>query len=189
VVLATSFRGDVGYSEPLARLTRASQVVSDLVASGRYLGGLGSVDPRRIGIVGESAGGMWTALTVGSSRSPFAAAVDFFGPTDLAELYRTVPPTRPRFDALFGPLGEKEAAYREASPITYASEMPVPLLVLHGAGDQTVPFDQSVRFIEALRAAGKDVQFEKLEGGHGFRDEEEARAYETVAAFLAERLK
>jgi dipeptidyl aminopeptidase/acylaminoacyl peptidase len=104
-------------------------------------------------------------------------------------MYRTVPQLRPTFERLLGPLGEKEASYREASPITYASRVSVPLLVLHGATDRTIPFEQSTRFVDALKAAGKTVRFERFEGGHGFEGEENARAFEMVAAFLGEHLK
>jgi dipeptidyl aminopeptidase/acylaminoacyl peptidase len=185
-VLVPNYRGSTGFGDTMARVSRASDVVADLVAAGRYMHDLPEVDPQRIAIVGFSAGGMWTALTIGTATPlPFAAAVDFFGPTDLVEMYRTMPPIRPTLERLLGPLPEKESAYREASAIAYAARVSVPLLVLHGRSDRTIPFDQSVRFVDALKAAGKTVRFEQFEGGHGFRDEENARACESVAGFLA----
>jgi acetyl esterase/lipase len=58
---------------------------------------------------------------------------------------------------------------RHASVTSAAADVvrPVPILLLHGDADRTVPFSQSVRAAEALRAAGCPVVLERLSGaGH-----------------------
>lgn len=53
-----------------------------------------------------------------------------------------------------------------ASPATYAGPDMCPMYVQHGTHDRLVPFEQSVEFVQALRAKGLGgrVSFESLEG-------------------------
>ena len=115
--------------------------------------------------------------------------MDFFGPTDLAALYARMPQMRPLFERLLGPLADHEAEYRAASPVSYADRIRVPMWILHGAADRVIPLDQSIKLVEALRAAGRPPQFRQFTGGHGFEGAEEADAFETTAAFLADHLR
>lgn len=58
--------------------------------------------------------------------------------------------------------------YAEASPIAHISSDDPPFLLMHGDKDESVPFEQSVDFEKALKAAGVTVKFIRIEGaGHG----------------------
>jgi dipeptidyl-peptidase-4 len=65
-------------------------------------------------------------------------------------------PGSPRFLA--------DAAYREASLLTYARDLKRPLLLLHGTADDNVYFRHSLRLADALFRAGKDFEILPLSG-------------------------
>ena len=59
--------------------------------------------------------------------------------------------------------------YEDASPICHVSKSTPPTLLLHGTADSTVPYEQSVRFCEAVRAAGGHAELFTAEGAeHAF---------------------
>ena len=68
-----------------------------------------------------------------------------------------------------------------------------PTLLLHGDEDTDVPYEQSVRMAEALKAADVEHEFVTIDGGgHGFEwneeDEQVQAAVATVRRFLAAKL-
>ncbi|MHC4405773.1 MAG: prolyl oligopeptidase family serine peptidase, partial [Planctomycetota bacterium] len=83
-------------------------------------------------------------------------------------------PDSPESRLVGGPLQESREAARAASPTTYVSDDDPPFLIVHGTDDQSVPFNQSERLEAALRAAGVDATFIRVEGGGhgGFRSED-----------------
>lgn len=56
------------------------------------------------------------------------------------------------------------ADYDSISPLTYLDSIDVPILVHHGTADQSVPFEWSVPFREALDKAGVDYTFYEYPG-------------------------
>jgi dipeptidyl aminopeptidase/acylaminoacyl peptidase len=66
------------------------------------------------------------------------------------------------------PLQSDPARTTAASPIAYVHAAAPPVQIHHGTADTLVPFAQSVEFVEALRAAGGDVQFIPVRGSDHF---------------------
>ena len=145
-----------------------------------------SIDPKRIGVWGSSAGGHLVALlgTTGSTRdfdvgenldqsSAVQCVVDWFGPTDFLHWGEPgAPPvgTKPSSVSrlLGGLVSERQEIARRASPISFVSHESAPFLIMHGSKDPLVPPQQSVELNDALKKAGVESALKILPGaGHG----------------------
>lgn len=118
------------------------------------------INPDRIGVIGGSAGGHLTAMVALTGpddgldpKGPYGefscrvqCAVDLYGPAELKDWHD--------LDMLGKTRSEAPELYRIASPTTYADRNDPPMLVLHGTGDKTVPYEQSEIFAAALKKAG-----------------------------------
>jgi acetyl esterase/lipase len=136
------------------------------------------VDPRRIAVMGFSAGGhLGASLSTrfdASVYAPVDAADGVSARPDLAMLgYPVMLMSGPlahmgSVHALLGPdpSAERAAAY---SPNLHVSASTPPTFMIHAADDTTVPLDNSLAYAAALRAAQVPVELHLFEeGGHGF---------------------
>ena len=152
-------------------------------------------DPKRIAIIGESAGGHLVSLAGvrAKAETRVAAVVPFYAPHDLELQVNHRHALGPSMEALFGltelnakteveparmpalrstsVLNLNDAAWktlREASPISYVRKGLSPYLLVHGTKDATVPFEQSLKFQEKMKASGNACDLIAVEGGiHG----------------------
>jgi len=139
------------------------------------------IDPKRVVLIGESAGGYLVAYAgVHADRSArVAAVVDFYGPNDLVlqtEKRRSEPdPVKPPGPGLMEFLGFKSwhdsgvvERLRSVSPTTLISKRMPPFLFIHGNVDEQVPYEQSPKMCDAMRKAGARCEVITVEGGrHG----------------------
>ncbi|HYT61790.1 MAG TPA: DPP IV N-terminal domain-containing protein [Haliangiales bacterium] len=116
------------------------------------------LDLDRVGIFGWSFGGYLSALAVMKQPDVFKAAVAGAPPTDwldydthYTERYLGMPDT----DA---------AAYRDGSLLARAADLKRPLLLIHGTGDDNVYFRHSLKLVDALFRAGKQIELLPLSG-------------------------
>jgi len=192
IVLVPNYRSSGGFNQELARIDASGQKeLEDVLAGVEYLRRTPSVDTAHVGVIGFSFGGLVTLYAITHTPELFAAAVDFFGPTDLATWYRDTPNSRAAL--MFGLGGtpeQKPEDYRAASPVNFVERIKTPLLIVHGDADMDVPVSQATEMADALKRAHKDYELIIVRGGdHGFVRTGLADAMQDALRFLSARLR
>ena len=193
----------IGYR--LAPAHRYPAAVDDVRSATRFVKLQASqwdIDPDRVGAIGFSAGAhLAMMLAVADNNDVFevpdntgptsdvAAAVSYFGPTDLAG--PKIPErSREILTQFFG--GDRDALadqYRQASPITHLDPRDAPMLLFQGTNDILVPADQAVRMAEAMTRNAVDGRVELLIGkSHGWAGETLDRTREESLRFFERHL-
>ncbi|MGZ3646880.1 MAG: alpha/beta hydrolase family protein, partial [Ktedonobacteraceae bacterium] len=116
----------------------------------------GVADPERMVVTGYSYGGYMSMFTIGQTQR-FKAAVPMAGISNLVSFVGT---SDVGFWQALQAKGypwepEREAYYRERSPLTYAAHVTTPTLFLHPEGDLRCPIEQSEQFYMTLKMMGK----------------------------------
>lgn len=172
-VLDVNYGGSTGYGRSYReRLHGQWGVVDvdDVIAAARGLADVGLADPDRIAIRGGSAGG-WTVLSALVRGGAFGAGISRYGVSDLRMLVEDTHDFEAHYiESLVGPLPEAEQLYIDRSPLSSASRISVPVLLLQGEDDRVVPPSQSAAIRDALAERGIDHEYVLYPGeGHGFR--------------------
>lgn len=188
-VLQPNYRGSSGYGAAFSDKGDGQWglAMQDDVTDGvKWAVAQGTADPKRVCIMGGSYGGY--AALQGSVRDPdlYRCAVSFAGVSDLAMQ------TRYYANFLYGAKfrGEMKRAvvdYEAVSPVKHAADIKVPILLVHGKKDLTVPYEQSAKMYKALLASGKTVEFvtQPLGDHHLSRQADRIELLQRVEAFLA----
>ncbi len=176
-VLQVDFRGSTGYGHSFLTAAIgefAGKMQDDLLDAVRWAVDRGIADPARVAVMGWSYGGY--AALVGLTTTPevFACGVSLGGPTDLASLVEAFPPywtvdLSTWHDYVGNPANpEDRKEMTLKSPLSHAQMLQRPVLIVHGAKDVRVRIEQAERMVDALRRAGKPVEYLAIEDmGHG----------------------
>jgi alpha-L-fucosidase 2 len=130
------------------------------------------VDPRRIALMGESAGGHIVAYVAarGQGKTKVAAVVDFYGVHDLLrrEKQRGLTKNLKQLLHIEELNPESEKKLMAASPITYVNKGMPPFLFIHGTEDKAVPYEQSPLMCDAMKKVGVQCEVFAVPGApHG----------------------
>ena len=157
-----------------------------------------NIDPSRIVVTGNSAGGH-LALTTGmipasaglDRQCPrretlsVAAIINWYGITDVGDLLDG-PNMRSYAVEWMASMPNRDEIATRVSPLTYVRTGLPPILTVHGDADPTVPYQHAVRLREALDGVGVANQLHTVPGGRhgGFSREQTIAIFETIRQFL-----
>jgi acetyl esterase/lipase len=151
----------------LARSSPAPACYQDLLCAIRWVRAHAAayrVDPDRIFLIGQSAGGHLASLVATLGEGPYKraggwneqsadvrAVISVCAPYELNTL---------SWGKLWAPIGEnEEAARQQASPIRHVKSSSKPILILHSDDDKSVPVRQAIDMAAALKEAGAPHKF------------------------------
>ncbi len=173
VVLQPNYRGsDLGErfrAQGFGQWGRKMQ--TDLSDGVRYLDQEGIIDPKRVCIVGASYGGYAALAGATLDSAVYRCAVSVAGISDLARMLKTVnilagdtqdSGAQQYWDRYLGVSGAGDPAVKAISPIEHIDSVTAPILLIHGKDDTVVRYEQSELMADALKKAGKPVQFVTL---------------------------
>jgi acetyl esterase/lipase len=131
-------------------------------------------------LIGHSAGGhlaLWVAGRDDAGLQPRRMIAQ-------APVVNLVAAGAPAHALLGGTPDEVPERYAECDPMRLPP-LPIPVLIVHGATDATVPLRRSVAYAEAARAAGGDVELiEPSEGGHRAHIDPRSQAWRLALEWL-----
>ena len=164
-----------------------------------------AIDPDRIGVVGDSAGGhlaQFLGVTGGvaqfegdggnpSFSSRVSCVVNYYGPSDLTKSYgKSVDAAEVLPLWLGGDDTKEHHRHVLASPLNWVTPAAAPTLLLQGTEDKYVNHEQAVWMRDRLKAADVEVEFLSLEGaGHGFKGADAEKAWKAALDFFDRHLK
>ncbi len=174
--------GDFGRKFTEAGWRQWGQRMQDDVSDGvRYLVGTGAIDPNRMCMMGWSHGGYMAFTASFQNVDLYKCAIAGAGISDLVAMQRWVRDgianERDVIDAggqgrqsisykywtrTIGDMDSDRAMLSAHSAAQNVERVGMPLLMIHGDQDQTVPIQQSEIMQRAMRAAGKDVRLVTL---------------------------
>lgn len=196
LVLQPNFRGSAGYGLAFTEAGYrqwAKRMQDDVTDAVNDLVKRGIADPKRIAIYGASYGGY--AALMGAVLTPdlYRAAVSVAGVTDLRDFISFVRKEdgedsesyRYWLKSIGDPKQDRDAL-DALSPRYRAAEINIPVLLMHGKEDDTVPARESEAMKKALQKAGKSVRYIPFEReSHSeWETEDEIKQIEEAINFL-----
>ena len=176
-VIAPDYRGSSGYGlDYWQQIDYGGLEIEDVHAARAWmLKQYRAIDPKRVGIIGWSHGGMIALMTV--FAHPESYQVCYAG-VPVSDLEARIKIRGEGYERLFSApyhLGKTVAQdpeeYRKRSPVTHVRELRTPLLIHANTNDEDVKVVEVEKLIDALKKEGKKFQsriYTNAPGGHMF---------------------
>ena len=201
IVVAPDYRGSTGYGRTFYRTIDYGGLENeDVLTAARYMvENYSIVDRKRVGLLGWSHGGMISLMNAMRYPDDYACAYAGVPVSDVA--YRLSYQTSdyaPEFTASYH-IGKSPAEapeeYARRSPVTYAKDLRIPLMITTTENDNDVSVKEVQRMIDSLQFYKKDFEYKvygPMPGAHVFdridtRESTEIRflAYKFLERYLA----
>ncbi|MDR1963911.1 MAG: alpha/beta hydrolase [Planctomycetaceae bacterium] len=165
-----------------------------------------NLDTKNFGAWGHSAGGQLSALLgtneainefdVGEyldQSSAVQAVAAYAAPTNFETWSQKMPEIEKSYPGTFDGSNDKErlVLLQKMSPVFQINKSTVPMLLVHAADDNMVPFSQSLELYDALQKAGIEsrlIQLAAGDGGHGSKSFNSDETRKTVQQFFEKHL-
>lgn len=200
IVIAPDYRGSTGFGKGFYEDIDYGGLENEdvLVARDYMVENYSVVDPERVGLLGWSHGGMISLMNILHWPDKYACAYAGVPVSDVTyRLSYQAPGYKDEFKAAYhvGALPDDvPEEYARRSPVSYASLLRKPLMITTCQNDDDVSWTEVKRMIDALKAAGKEFEYEiypSMRGAHVFErtDEKEAtdirfKTYRFLAKYL-----
>lgn len=164
-VLQVNFRGSAGYGHAFlaAGLRRwGLEMQDDLTDAVQWAVDQGIADRDRLCVVGASYGGYAALMAAVKTPTLFRCAAGFGGVYDLPAMALYLSDYvggRAAAERLFGDGWRDRERLRATSPALQAARIRVSVLLVHGSEDRVVPVEQGRAMADALRSAGREVDY------------------------------
>jgi len=200
-IISSDYRGSTGYGRGFyEQIDYGGREVDDVYQGLQWmLENYSFLDPKRVGIIGWSHGGLITLMNIFQHPQAYAVAYAGVPASDLVARMGYEPDA---YRALYSApyhigrtVREDIAEYRKRSPVTHAKELQTPLLIHSNTNDEDVNVLEVEHLIKALKAADKKFEhkiYKDAPGGHEFNRLDTKLAKESRAEvwrFLAKYLK
>lgn len=191
VVIQPNYRGSTGYGTAWTKASEKAwgyRMQDDLNDAVSWLAGQGTIDPKRVCMMGWSYGGYAASRAAQRDGAKYRCAITGAGVHDL--------PAMVRYDKDYlGTFRAKQALGSagdlvDVSPGLHPKDYSIPVLIIHGAKDIRVPVAQSRDLVARLKAAGKVegrdfVYLEQPLNTHNLlREEDRVQLLQEVKKFL-----
>jgi dipeptidyl aminopeptidase/acylaminoacyl peptidase len=184
-VLQPNFRGSSGYGRKFRQAGYGQwgrKMQTDLSDGVAALTNDGTVDAKRVCIVGGSYGGYAALAGVTLQKGVYRCAVSVAGPADFRKFFAwqserhgyKSDATR-YWRAVLGADKEGDAVMASLSPALAAAQADAPILLIHGKDDTVVPIEQSESMAAALKRAGKPYEYLVMKGEDHWLSREDTR--------------
>jgi dipeptidyl aminopeptidase/acylaminoacyl peptidase len=196
-VLQPQFRGSDGWGRDYFMAGQGQwgrKMQTDLSDGVRYLAGQGMIDPKRVCIFGWSYGGYAALAGPTLDKGVYRCAVAGAPVSDLRKMLsweRGIGGAKDspsmRYEMRYMGVDSVNSPVLDTySPALLADRVDIPILLIHGREDTTVPYAQSVEMADALKRSGKPFEFVTLdkEDHHLSKDSTRRQAFAAIIPFL-----
>ena len=186
-LVQVNYVGSTGYGKKYASLLDEQWGVSDIadtVSCVEYLAKEGLIDKSRVGLTGHSAGGYATMQGLAVYPDVWACGVAESGISSLDAMLSDTHKFESNYlQALCWPADASAEQIKEISkdrsPITRASKIKAPILLMGGDADPICPPNQNVMLADKIKESGTTVKLKLYEGeGHIFSKAETLKSME-----------
>jgi len=200
-VIAPEYRGSTGYGKGVyENIDYGGLEVEDNHACRQYmLDNYDFIDGNRVGMIGWSHGGLISLMNIFAHPDDYACA---YAGVPVSDLIARMGYLDEEYRALYyadyhigEPVIDNIEEYKRRSPVWNAAKLETPLLIHTNTNDEDVNWLEVEHLIQALKAEGKEFEYEIYEdhpGGHSFDrlDGKEAKTIRVkIYKFLAGYLK